>query len=327
MIIYNKNSLNFSIDSFGKPYTISMDPKVMRKDKINITTHGHTDHTPRKVTCTMMISSDITRKLVEHRLQKSLLSKEKFANDYIKISLKDAGHCLGSKTVLVENKESGLKTLYTGDYNTNTKKYCGTAKPIKCHNLIVDSTYGSPKYSFPDYSKTVKEFVDYLKDNQDKKIAIVTYSFGKPQEISHILNSRKIPFSVDENISSINKKINLKYQYNKPDSNIILTRKKIPGYKNISLSGHAVNRSFSYTNKFDKAFAISDHTDFQTGIDFVKNCEPENVYTLFRYKQTFAAELRRILGINAVPLESGQHIIQNYFINKESRKNKKIKKS
>ena len=315
MITYSKDSLNLRVNASrngqNKSYNIALDPKNMRKNKINVTTHGHTDHTPRKVACTMLLSSDITRKIIEHRLQNNFLSKDSFNNDHFKINLKDAGHCLGSRMVYVEEKETGVKTLYTGDYNT-VAKYCGTAKPIKCDNLIVDSTYGHPKYNFPSYSETTRKFIDYVKDNQYEKIAIATYSFGKPQEICSILNSKKIPFSVDHEISDINRKIKLKYQYQTDSSNIVVTRRKIPHYKNITLTGFAISKSFKYASKFNEAFPISDHADYNKGLEFVKKCNPNNVYTIFGHKKTFAEEIQRNLGINSTPLSTGQQILSNY---------------
>lgn len=300
------------MNALNRSFIISLDPRVMRKDRINVTSHGHTDHTPRKISGNMILSSEITRKIIEYRLNKKIFSKESFNNDFFKITLKNAGHCLGSSMVLIENKENGIKTLYTGDYNTNQKKYCGYAKPIKCDNIFVDSTYGSPKYIFPDYTKTMKEFTDYIKSNIKENIAIVTYSFGKPQEICNTLNKNRITFSADEEISNINKRMGLRYSYQSEKSNIIITRKKVPGYKNITLTGHALNKSFKYVSKYNEAFPISDHTDFKSGMEFIDKCDPEKVYTLFRFKNTFAEEIRKKLKLKAVPLIEGQHRIQNY---------------
>ena len=315
MITYNKDSLNFAVNTSkngtDKSFNIALDPKTMRKNKINVTTHGHTDHTPRKVACTMILASDITRKIIEHRLQKNFLSKETFNNDHFKISLKDAGHCLGSRMILIEERETGEKTLYTGDYNT-INKYCGAAKPIKCDNLIIDSTYGHPKYKFPSYLETSKKFLDYVRDNDKERIAIVTYSFGKPQEICSMLNSKKIPFSIDHEISDINRKINLRYQYQKDNANVIVTKRKIPHYKNIAMTGFALSKSFKYVSKFDEAFPISDHADYYDGLNFVKKCNPSNVYTLFKYKHTFATEITKHLGIQSSPLSVGQRMLNNF---------------
>jgi Cft2 family RNA processing exonuclease len=52
----------------------------------------------------------------------------------------------------------------------------------------------------------------------------------------------------------------------------------------------------------DQGFAYSDHADFYELIDFVKRCDPSIVYTHHGAEETLASEIKKRLGITAIPL-------------------------
>ncbi|MFB6246373.1 MAG: hypothetical protein ABEI74_02150 [Candidatus Pacearchaeota archaeon] len=297
----------------GNLYTIRLDPRNAKKDCINITTHGHSDHIPNYIESDTLICTEITKRMIEfYRGICEFTSQEGFENDDLSINLYDAGHCLGAKMAFIVNKESGHRILYTGDYNPRSR-YCGRANPIKCDTLIIDSTYGDDKYSFPDYETSVKDFINYLKENFDQKIAIITYNLGKPQEIAQILESHGIRFSIDPKLKKINDLLGLEYNYEDTNSNFLITRANKRGMLNISASGWAINSGFVYARDIDRGFVISDHADFNDSINFISQCSPERVYTVFGSNKKFAKLIERELGIKSIPLIVGQHSLDSYF--------------
>ena len=313
-IQYNKSGLEI-IDDYVNSKRILLDPKRPRLECINVTTHGHTDHLPTRTTKGNIICSEITKKMIEFYKPKSTINySEKYQDKYWDIKLYDAGHCLGSRMAFIKNKKSKKTILYTGDYNT-IKKYCGQAKPKICDKLIVDSTYGEQKYIFPNYKKTTQEFLDHIYKNQaeNKKTRILTYSFGKSQEICNLLDKNKIKFAVDNKISEINNKIKVSYKYNIKKS-IILVATKMENKKEetIIVSGHAINKSYKYISRADKSYVISDHADFEEGVKFISKCKPKIVYTIFGKNKIYAKEIKKRLGIEAIPLQKQQRILKDF---------------
>lgn len=309
MISYSKNGLLLKYNINKKEYKIALDPRKLTED-INVTTHGHTDHTPSSIPKgTSTICSSITEKMITFRHpKKEILTTQKYNDDALSIELKDAGHCLGSSMALITNKESGLKVLYTGDYNT-IKKYCGQAKPVKADVVIVDSTFGSKKNIFPNYEQEMQRFIEYV---QEEPTTITTYSFGKPQEICYWLNKHKIPFTVNERLQRINTAIGQTYTYQEENATTRLAQKRSLYTRNCTLSGWAHNVSFKYAMKLDEAFTVSDHADYKLGLTFVKKCNPEFIYTLFGSNKEFAKELQKE-GFDARPLIMHQSLLQNFF--------------
>ncbi|MGZ4931833.1 MAG: MBL fold metallo-hydrolase RNA specificity domain-containing protein, partial [Halobacteriota archaeon] len=73
-----------------------------------------------------------------------------------------------------------------------------------------------------------------------------------------------------------------------------------------------VNGGFKYHRGVDEAFALSDHADFRDLTKFVDQCNPEVVFTCHGFATRFAHTIRELLGIEAIALETGQHILSNY---------------
>ncbi|MFW6230452.1 MAG: hypothetical protein ACOC32_00315 [Nanoarchaeota archaeon] len=297
---------------FGKPVSIALDPRKILPGRISVTSHGHTDHTPSSIRHPTIIASDTTRKMISFYKPKTKIENTtSYKADHVTITLHDAGHCLGSRMTMITNNEIGEKTLYTGDYNT-VKKYCGQGKAKRADKLIIDSTYGKEKYAFPEYTKTVEELRAHL-ESQKTKVAIRTYSFGKPQEICHLLNTFRMPFSVDDRIASINKAIGAAYKHEQEDADIMVTRKHIPTHHNIGLSGWASQSSYRYMAKVDEAFVMSDHADYPSGMKFISKADPETVYPVFGYAKEFAEKIQKETGVKALPLITGQHSLQSFI--------------
>src|SRR3989338_3453756 len=98
------------------------------------------------------------------------------------------------------------KLLYTGDFNTQGV-YCGVAKPIKCETVIM-----------------------------------MLDSFGKPQEICHILERHKVPFTMHSRIANFNKQLDLNFKYYEPKSSVFISGMHDaaflpPSYKRVLLTG------------------------------------------------------------------------------------------
>ena len=322
-VIFSLSSMRISYGKYGIKLTnpdtdakkVMLDPSSQRDGNIGITTHGHTDHTPNSAISGRWICSPITKKMIEFYKPKSRIDDvERYKDEHWDIKLYDAGHCLGSKMAMVKDRDSGEKVLYTGDYNT-LSRYCGKARPRKCDKLIIESTYGSKKDIFPDYRSTVREMIAKVRENLEERIRtrILTYSFGKPQEICGILEKAEISFSVDDKIKSINQHIGVKYSNERQKSGVMVARSPGPVREHrIMASGHAMSWGMRRMSGAESAFTLSDHADFSQGLQFVRRCSPEMTYTVFGKTKEFASEIQK-LGMRAAPLTRGQSMIENFL--------------
>jgi putative mRNA 3-end processing factor len=224
--------------------------------------------------------------------------------------------------------------LYTGDFCTKQKFFSQGAQPISADVLIVESTFGSEDYVFPETKEVATQIRQCVASciANDESVIVFAYPFGKAQELTHLLRDRA-PF-VDSAIYQINDALRgFGYDFRdqlfdaasvaelrEPFVLITSGRSTLQGQtgpllgkrRTLAVSGWATNRGFKYSRGVDYAFALSDHADFQDLLGFVDRCNPEVVYTCHGFAKKFAHLVRTHLGIDAMPLERGQHFLSNY---------------
>jgi len=208
----------------------------------------------------------------------------------------NAGHTPGSNMFLIND------LLYTGDFNTE-ENFFGKATAVKCKTLIIETTFGKPKYIFPKRKIVTEEIRDYILEKEKVQLMTSSVAFGKPQEICLMLDKMKIPFNVSEEISLINNKLGLNFNYLDKKAKVIIAPKsyesnEIKDHKKVLLSGWALD---SMHGRFHKSFVFSDHCDYPSLIEFVEACDPEIIYTHHGFANEFATDMRKI-GFNAQPL-------------------------
>ena len=118
---------------------VSLDRREQVSD-FDFISHAHSDHVGAAKSSKSVISSDQTGQLVEcaYGVKANRVSLPE------NMTLLEAGHMLGSKQLYVEDRKTGTRIIYTGDFTTAPSK---TAKPIEitgCDHLIIDSTYYGP---------------------------------------------------------------------------------------------------------------------------------------------------------------------------------------
>ncbi len=272
---------------------------------INFISHAHTDHVPR--TARNVIISRETLELVSHRLgvKYELLDNHEF-------TLKDSGHILGSKSLIMEYEK---KLIFTGDFSLRTRSFIAGYKPEKCDILILESTFGKPEYKFPGYNAIVKESKGRISEllAEGNNVSMIGYSLGKAQQLCKIAEKLHYPLFVDEQISGINSihkanGINLTTEKlsesDGPFIYITSNSKKAIGYK-IGYSGWALEPNYKYYSGVDEAFPLSDHADFYDLVLTVKKSNPEKVFVCHGFSREFAHFLR-MEGYDATPLIEGQ---------------------
>ncbi|RLI36980.1 hypothetical protein DRO55_02380 [Candidatus Bathyarchaeota archaeon] len=78
--------------------------------------------------------------------------------DDLEVVAHNAGHVLGSTLYEVITPEGNV--VYTGDFQFKDTFTVRAAEPISCDILVVDSTFGSPSFVFPDREELAHEMVE-----------------------------------------------------------------------------------------------------------------------------------------------------------------------
>ncbi len=108
--------------------------------------------------------SDITLRCMRGRVKskksKTFLENVELGSDPL-VKASGAGHILGSNMFMLD---AGQKVLYTGDFCPQDRLDIEGARPQKCDILIVEATYGNPRYKFPDRREMIKVIHDWVED-------------------------------------------------------------------------------------------------------------------------------------------------------------------
>ncbi|MBI4361235.1 hypothetical protein HY572_05690 [Candidatus Micrarchaeota archaeon] len=284
--------------------------------------HAHFDHYRSLRNAELVLSSRETMDLLLAR-GKAVPEKTQSFHQGVsaRFTLLNAGHVLGSRMLFVQGSES---FLYTGDFLSEDSLTQKAAKPVECDTLLLECTYGSPEYVFPDRSEVYADMGRWANEKLAMgRIAVFgAYALGKAQEVVSALNEAGICPVVDQSIAAVNEVyqrhgVALDYTCNDPSAlkggfAAVLPMHNVKPFlaeglyraygRKVSLS---VATGWSLTNGFgvDQAFCLSDHNDFPGLVEFVSACNPKKVFCTHGPSAKFASELRK-RGFDAQPLES-----------------------
>ncbi len=178
-----------------------------------VVTHAHSDHLGRHA---RVVATPMTCDLLTHRLggpgeigaeqntpalkangvdvvQTALVPLkygEVFHEDGVSVDLFPAGHVLGSAMARVTTGRGRL--LYTGDFRWKRDAVTVPACELPADGadvVLMECTYGLPRYRFPERSEMVEKLCDVVAAAQaeGKQPVCLCYSLGKAQEIGRVL--------------------------------------------------------------------------------------------------------------------------------------------
>ncbi|MCD6465186.1 hypothetical protein J7L27_02330 [Candidatus Bathyarchaeota archaeon] len=286
-------------------------------------THAHSDHAAAfRASYLSKFSSEETMSLVSLngiriRGWQPVKEKEKFKIDDIEITPHSSGHVLGSYEFEIRTPDGTV--LFTGDLNTRQSRMVKPAEPVKCDVLVLDSTFGSPRFVFPSDEVIAEDMINWAnKSLREGKIPVFkTDSLGNAQEIIRIFNKyTNVPVISHWRVSRINKVyeayghemkyIDMKseeaYNLISRKSAVIVAPKRFksthhPNFKSAIVSGWAVRLRCT-------SFPLSDHADFPSLINFVSECDPKIVLTYHGssfFNNVLAKYIEKKLGIKSYP--------------------------
>ena len=130
--------------------------------------HAHSDHiAPHEE----IIVSERTARLLEHRLpgdrtEHILPFGEKRTVHGIDMILLPAGHIFGSAQCFLSLDDDDT-VLYTGDFKLRPGKSAEQAEWQKADTLIMETTFGLPRYRFPPTEQVVDQIVSFCRETID----------------------------------------------------------------------------------------------------------------------------------------------------------------
>lgn len=241
---------------------------------------------------------------------------ERFKAGSFRVEAFNSGHIFGSSGFLVE--AGGLTIAYTGDLNFVDSLLAEAAEPVNCDILVLEATYGSPRYRFPPrnsvYSRIVRWVVD--ETGRGRIPAFHVYPIGKAQEIVCLLNQyTSLQVYVHPKIARINdahRKFKVKLEAetleDKPELGkvALVYPKGFLGYFEAGKVSPAIATGWAVQYQWMglEAFPLSSHADFPQLLSYVKASKPKKVYTCYGFSEALASAIRRKLGISAEPLPS-----------------------
>jgi DNA ligase-1 len=280
--------------------------------RLAFVSHAHSDHiAPHKE----VIVSERTARLMRSRLpgtraEHVLPFGEKRTAHGLDLMLLPAGHIFGSAQCFLFAGDETL--LYTGDFKLRPGKSAEQAQWRHADTLIMETTFGLPRYRFPPTEQAIDQMVAFCRETIEaaQVPVLLGYSLGKAQEILCSLDGAGLTPMLHGSVYRMTRIYEQLGQwfckYARYDANDVAGKvlicppsanrshmlEKIPRKRVAMISGWAVDPNAVYRYGVDAAFPLSDHADYDDLIRYVELVRPRRVFTLHGFAAEFARDLR-----------------------------------
>jgi putative mRNA 3-end processing factor len=311
----------FHFDNGLRITSIDLAVDVRRRQPRGFISHAHTDHMARHE---LAFCTPATAALYQHRFgprpTRMMPFGEPLAWGDCVLTTHPAGHVFGSAMLAIAGCDGTV--LYTGDFKLRASATAEPAAPPKADILIMESTYGEPRYRLPPRDETIAQLVTLVTRvlEAGRTPVIRAYVLGKAQEVTRILGLagiRVVQHPLAYAISLIYQQCGcdlgpLELCDGPPplDAAVVAPPRQqraaaLIGLRNpvtIAVTGWAVDPAWRWRLGADYAIPLSDHADFDELVECIERVEPAVVYCTHGPRE-FVTILRK-RGINAHSLES-----------------------
>jgi putative mRNA 3-end processing factor len=298
---------------------------------LRVVTHAHADHLlglqQSLRTCEKVLMTPATKDLIDVMMNPLLLMSGYVETlEYEKtihygeesITFFPADHILGAAQVLVEDAE-GTRIAYTGDFRIDDTPV------LETDILVIEATYGSP-FCRRSFQQDIKNLLISTVEKGLKQGTVYIFGYhGKLQEVMQILHKAQIkaPFIAPERVFQVSKIcehhnmcIGHIIHAEQAEAQELLARnqpciafhhmgsKGRTGFSKfrITVSGWEFNSPLRQTSENEYTVALSDHSDFNGLIEYIRQAKPKQVITdNYRegHAQTLAKEIHKRFNIPA----------------------------
>ena len=315
----------FHYDGGLKITRIDLAVDFRRRQPRGFISHAHSDHMAAHE---LALCTPATAALYAHRLGprhcKLMPYGERLEWHRAQLSTWPAGHILGSAMLLVEDGDQSL--LYTGDFKLSPSCTADAAAPPRARTLVMESTFGDPRYRLPPRDEIIAELVGIIVRLLDagRTPVIRAYVLGKAQEVTRILTDRGIGVLQHPLVYSISRVYeaagcNLgpyeEYQGEARAGFVVIAPPRFQKQSqlrglvrpaSIAVTGWAALAGAHYRLGVDYAVPLSDHADYRELLECIERVEPEVIYCTHG-PESFVQRLRK-LGHNAHVLAAGRQL-------------------
>jgi putative mRNA 3-end processing factor len=289
--------------------------------------HAHGDHIGRH---DRTIATAATLALMTHRLGEPKRAsraerlpaayRQPFGLGELTLELFPAGHVLGSAQLRVTSRD-GRPLGYSGDLCTDTTHAAEPAEVMPCETLVLESTFGLPRYVFPPKAETLERVRRFCDDALSDGVTpvLLGYSLGKAQEILAYLSASGRRCRVHPVVHAVNRVyeahgvalpgVRVLDEAGPAGDEVVVVPPQLawsPAMRGVRrrrtaiLTGWAVDGA-RFFRGVDAAFPLSDHADHPSLLAYARATGAERVFTVHGHADELAAALRRE-GIRAQPL-------------------------
>ncbi len=316
---------------------------------LNVVSHAHADHTFRRTPETV-VCSRATAAIAAARSGR----KFEYVSDHPAVTLRPAGHVLGSRVACFSGQRpdgSETRYCYTGDFTLEDRWYLEGFDPdtVDADVLVMETTYGQPRYQFPDAATLESEIRAWLRENDDRPLFLFGYTLGRAQKLLALvsedpagirdggearrgIDGREVLVSaaIDRVSSAMETVSDCRFPGRPYDSLRGLSDEIVVLPSNqaradwvrdavereaaltAGFSGWAIDDGFRFRGAFDAVFPLSDHADFDALCRTVEAIDPDRIYTHHGFADAFATRLETEYGYTARALKRDQRTLEEF---------------
>ncbi len=293
---------------------------VRRRQPHGFVSHAHADHiAPHELAyCTAATARLYRLRMGERRASVTLEYRTPREFGDVRLTAYPAGHCLGSAMLLVESDDRSL--LYTGDFKLGESATAEPAELPRADVLIMESTFGKPRYRLPPRSETIERLLAIVTGALDegRTPVIHAYPLGKSQEVTRLLTRAGVPvlqhsttFAVSQAYMECGVELGDVREFRAelvPGRAVITLPQGARNYRlrglvrpvSIAVTGWAVDSGTKFRWGVDHALPLSDHADFDELLATAERVGAAEIYCVHG-PQEFVGHLQAA-GFNARPI-------------------------
>lgn len=155
-----------------------------------VITHGHSDHA--RGGHGAALATPETLAIMKSRIApepakstQALGYGEPIEINGVRVTLRPAGHILGSAQVVLECQ--GSRALVSGDYKRRRDPTCPPFEPVSCDVFITEATFALPVFRHPDDKDEVARLLHSMKVFPDRTHLVGVYALGKCQRLIRLV--------------------------------------------------------------------------------------------------------------------------------------------